>query len=238
MKLSIHLSTIMGRKLGTIEIDDTATVRELKQRMGRLLLEQRFYGDDLTETVNLIGKITLSLPVTESTGDFCHGRIYIDTPAEVTIKSLFPEGTNFTQPITASFPNALCDPYPHERTSSNPKGARLYAFSTEDKQGRLFKSVQDPHQGMSFRQRLEIINYGGDIPNEYLDPVTQELMNNPIVANDGHIYDLDTFKRLKTSPFTREPLRMRDHALGLWHKIDKFVSQHESAQQAHGPSHN
>lgn len=232
MKLTLHLTTITGRKPGTIEIDDTATIRELKQIMGRFLLSQHFYGDGpLTETVNSISRITLYFPATESNGDYCRGHIYIDTPAETTIKSLFPEGTNFTQPITACFFNALCDPYPHERTSSNPQGARLYAFSEKDKQGKFFRSVQAPHDSMSFRDRLRIINFHGDIPENYLDPLTLELMNNPKIASDGRIYDLDTLRQLKTSPFTREPLQMIEDALGLRHRIDEFVRQHESQQQ-------
>ena len=49
-----------------------------------------------------------------------------------------------------------------------------------------------------------------DVPEEYLCPITFELMLEPVKASDGYIYEkkaiLDWYKQNKTSPFTREEL--------------------------------
>lgn len=49
-----------------------------------------------------------------------------------------------------------------------------------------------------------------DIPEEYLCPITFELMLEPVKASDGYIYEkkaiLDWYRQNKTSPFTREEL--------------------------------
>eukprot|EP01117_Protostelium_nocturnum_P019628 TRINITY_DN855_c0_g1_i3.p1 TRINITY_DN855_c0_g1~~TRINITY_DN855_c0_g1_i3.p1 ORF type:complete len:301 (-),score=102.45 TRINITY_DN855_c0_g1_i3:59-937(-) len=51
-----------------------------------------------------------------------------------------------------------------------------------------------------------------DIPNAFLCPVTQEIMNNPVIASDGHTYEKAAIeewfgRRKKTSPLTGAVLR-------------------------------
>ena len=47
-------------------------------------------------------------------------------------------------------------------------------------------------------------------PDDYLCPITQELMSDPVIATDGHTYErkaiLQWIERKATSPKTGEPL--------------------------------
>ncbi len=49
-----------------------------------------------------------------------------------------------------------------------------------------------------------------DVPNAFICPITYEIMENPVVASDGHTYGRDAIEvwitRNGTSPFTRAPL--------------------------------
>jgi hypothetical protein len=40
----------------------------------------------------------------------------------------------------------------------------------------------------------------------FIDPVTYDVMEDPVVCSDGHTYDRSTAERMSTSPFTRVPL--------------------------------
>jgi hypothetical protein len=45
-------------------------------------------------------------------------------------------------------------------------------------------------------------------PPFFLDPVTYEVMQDPVVCNDGRTYDRSTAAKLETSPYTRKPLHI------------------------------
>jgi hypothetical protein len=47
-----------------------------------------------------------------------------------------------------------------------------------------------------------------EIPNEYLCPVSLEIMSDPVVCEDGHSYDRESILKLKKSqsPITRQPI--------------------------------
>lgn len=47
-----------------------------------------------------------------------------------------------------------------------------------------------------------------DIPERFTDPVTKDLMSDPVVCNDGRTYERKVAEQLKESPFTRLPLRI------------------------------
>ncbi len=67
---------------------------------------------------------------------------------------------------------------------------------------------------LTFTQRLEAISFNPDnIPDKFLDCVTHELIDNPVILSDGHIYDRRTAQVLisanpddRKSPKTRQPL--------------------------------
>lgn len=48
------------------------------------------------------------------------------------------------------------------------------------------------------------------VPNEFLCPITLDIMRNPVICEDGISYErkfiIDWIKKSKTSPITREPL--------------------------------
>lgn len=43
-------------------------------------------------------------------------------------------------------------------------------------------------------------------PPNFIDPITWDVMLDPVVGSDGHTYDRTTARKLDISPFTREPL--------------------------------
>lgn len=45
-------------------------------------------------------------------------------------------------------------------------------------------------------------------PQYFYDPVTLDIMSDPVVCSDGRTYDRQTAVRLKTSPFTRDTLQV------------------------------
>ena len=49
-----------------------------------------------------------------------------------------------------------------------------------------------------------------DVPEEFLCPITFEMMTDPVIAADGHTYERRAieawFSRARTSPVTNEPL--------------------------------
>lgn len=70
---------------------------------------------------------------------------------------------------------------------------------------------------LSFRERLERVFFDTDnVPEEFIDCISRELMEDPVTLSDGHIYDrdsaIDILRRprdQRNSPFTREALDNR-----------------------------
>jgi len=47
-----------------------------------------------------------------------------------------------------------------------------------------------------------------DIPNEFICPLTLEIMDDPVIASDGHTYERHAILQTRNSlsPMTREPI--------------------------------
>jgi len=44
-----------------------------------------------------------------------------------------------------------------------------------------------------------------EIPEEFMDPMMDEIMQDPVFGSDGHTYDRSTAVKLEFSPYTRAP---------------------------------
>ena len=53
-------------------------------------------------------------------------------------------------------------------------------------------------------------DFGDDVPKEFACPISFVIMNNPVVASDGHTYEREKIEKWmrqkKTSPLTRDDL--------------------------------
>eukprot|EP01006_Ploeotia_vitrea_P043896 TRINITY_DN66788_c2_g19_i1.p1 TRINITY_DN66788_c2_g19~~TRINITY_DN66788_c2_g19_i1.p1 ORF type:complete len:1062 (-),score=126.82 TRINITY_DN66788_c2_g19_i1:92-2908(-) len=69
------------------------------------------------------------------------------------------------------------------------------------------------------------------IPHDYLDPITMEIMEDPVTAADGHTYDRNSilrwFTKRKTSPVTNKTLTSTDlvHNTALGDKVEKWKQE-------------
>jgi len=73
-------------------------------------------------------------------------------------------------------------------------------FSLSNRQQKPKKKNRDD---MSYVDRLEAINFDGDIPDRFQDLMTCDIMKNPWVASDGRTYDKSVIDTLDNSPFDR-----------------------------------
>lgn len=63
------------------------------------------------------------------------------------------------------------------------------------------------------------------IPEKFLDPITNELMNNPVISSDQRTYDLTTLTKLNfISPFTKEKVRIVEVRPRSWSKGIKSLN--------------
>jgi hypothetical protein len=73
------------------------------------------------------------------------------------------------------------------------------------------------------------------IPDEYLCPISFEIMNDPIICEDGHTYEKSSIVNLPNdlSPFTRQPINKNNLIPNrvLKELIDKFKSNQYSEIQ-------
>ncbi len=89
---------------------------------------------------------------------------------------------------------------------------------------------------LTFTQRLESIHFDMDkIPKEFIDPVSLDIMENPVSLSDGHIYDQSTAAELiahrnPKSPMTREVLE-RWHTKTI-HVLRSQIVSFVEAQEA------
>lgn len=86
----------------------------------------------------------------------------------------------------------------------------------------------------SFSARLEAIHYPQtDVPADYICPISQTVMNKPVIDIYGHIYDevsiIEWLRRNQTSPINRQPLSLADlkPANLCEYDIEAFVEEEE-----------
>ena len=104
----------------------------------------------------------------------------------------------------------------------------MHYLTVQEKQSAFFKSIEKTSESKSFSARLKEIDFSGSIPDLFLDPITSELMNIPMLTSDTRTYDAKTIEDLKKiSPFTRKPFTCIENNLLLHAQIEDFVSEEE-----------
>ncbi|MBA2649273.1 MAG: hypothetical protein H0U75_06680 [Legionella sp.] len=110
----------------------------------------------------------------------------------------------------------------------------ILAIDLDFEKGKFLRCIQQP----SFTLRLErkgfdIEQYNADEKfQQFLDPITGEIMQDPVVATDGRNYDRSTIDKIpepKRGPFGREePFGINGSNEPLRKKIEAFVQEIEN----------
>ncbi len=105
-------------------------------------------------------------------------------------------------------------------TQQNPKGVSALVGIMENSDNTFFQSVFSSKNSTTLSSKLKDRN----VPEHFLDPITFEIMNTPVIASDLRTYDLTTLEMLKfISPFTREPLSGTiKHNLALRSEMENY----------------
>jgi hypothetical protein len=83
------------------------------------------------------------------------------------------------------------------------------------------------------------MNMDMDIPSEYICPITQDIMKDPVFDNEGNTYDkqavMKWLARNRTSPVSRKPLRIADLRpnIALKNLISSFNEKNKEAMETH-----
>jgi hypothetical protein len=113
-------------------------------------------------------------------------------------------------------------------TEHNPKGRSAGVGQQENPESKFFKSVSSSEQ--SFSARLKKIEFKMEnIPEKFQDPITCEIMDNPVMTSSQRTFDLNTLKRVNyVDPNSREQITVVRPNLQLRSEIEKFVTQEEA----------
>lgn len=146
--------------------------------------------------------------------------------------------------------------------SSKNSQSSPYAFDTRVYHPILFRQSDYPEMPLekerknvsvtnNLEQRLKAINFNmDDLPEEFFDPITFEIMNDPMIAytrltrKDGseqktpHIYDATTLRSLKgICPENRQPFCEIEENKELKKQMLDFVKAQEDKKRSTKPHH-
>jgi hypothetical protein len=90
--------------------------------------------------------------------------------------------------------------------------------------------VDEPYISTSrkktYCERFRELNIN-EIPEKYLDPISHQVMNDPVIGQDMYIYDRSVAATLIISPFTREPFKILCESTKISSDIEIFLKQKE-----------
>lgn len=114
-------------------------------------------------------------------------------------------------------------------TKHNPKGYSAYVAQLENPESKFFKSVLGSEHKASFSDRLTEVKFSlENVPERFLDPITKEIMNNPVITSSQRTFDLSTLERLNyIDPYSRGRVTISRQNLQLRSEIETFVTQQE-----------
>lgn len=233
--MKLHLRNVSSGDFGVIELDQNASVKDLRLSLGRhfTTAQPDFSGIPFQHIwFKIIGKLTLRT----NDGQICC--IYVDDPDHISIVNLFhsqnPDCRTAIPLEDLTVYYTMLDNYPHRPTRHNPEGALLKILHANNRRDGFFRTVPGRAIGSNFTDRLEQSAFQGDIPVQFLDPITGKLMDQPTILSNGRTYNMSTimnqrsYQRSYPDTDPREPLLIVGANLLLTSQIDDFVSHQES----------
>lgn len=117
----------------------------------------------------------------------------------------------------------------YRRTRHNPEGHSTLANAASDSKSAFFQSVLRPNQNETFRNRLKKIEFPlENVPEKFLDPITCEVMDNPVITSSQRTFCLSTLERLNyEDPNSREAITVSRPNLQLRSELELFVALQE-----------
>lgn len=217
--MKIIIKTLMCETFELI-VDANTNIRELRTKVGNVI-NSPWEGFNIVNMLDKDGTALCSIycddPADDKLVDFI--RREVKKPdlqvEELTIFIVFNLGRGFYRP-----------------TKHNPQGISALAGAAESKTA-FFQSAVNPEQKESFSARLKRIGITSeDVPdhlNHLLDPITEEVMNNPVLTSNQRTFDLSSLERVNyIDPYSRQQLSKNTRPnLRLRSEIEKFVTQQE-----------
>lgn len=227
MKIHVKFLTDTSRE---IEIPEEATIQELRIHIAKLgIILSPLDQKNLGEAVLFIGTIRF----TDKYKNQCS--LYKDDHGDMELRSFFKKNnsslelTELTAGVVLDLGHGNCC----RPTKLNPTGlsGNTVLLYKDRYNSTFFQAIHAPITQKTYSERLKDINFQGDIPERFLDEISFELMDQPMLTSDLHTYDLKTIKDLNhVSPVTNEPFRRVEHHMLLRFEIEEFLYEQEISQ--------
>ena len=125
-------------------------------------------------------------------------------------------------------------PGQYRTTAYNPHGYSAYHGAISNPGSPFFQSANRPEQAIPFSVRLKNIGMtAANVPDHLCDPITNEIMDNPVIASNQRTFDLGTLEKLNyIDPFSHQPLSRETMAnLKIRAELEEFVSKNEAEKK-------
>lgn len=125
-------------------------------------------------------------------------------------------------------------PKHYRPTAHNPEGHSAPVAAMSNSNSAFFKSTMQPDPNNSFSERLKKIGITS-VPPDFLDPITNEFMNDPVMIGTQRTLDITTLQRSNyIDPFSKQPISKQDVRpdLQLRSQMESFVSKKELEAKA------
>lgn len=109
-------------------------------------------------------------------------------------------------------------------TRQNPQGINSTCGLISNPDSKFFQSAVNSGAGESYSEQIERLGLTDQVPNSFLDPITTEIMDKPVMATDQRTYNLKTLASMNfVSPFSKQKVTYRDN-LALRAEIEDFIA--------------
>lgn len=215
--MKITVKTLMG-EIYEFTLDANTNIRELRTKTGTVMGGRPWDSFNIVTMQDKAGKTLCSIYSDDDADDKLVDfiRREVKNPdiqvEELTIFVVANLGLGFYRP-----------------TKHNPKGISAYANAASDSKNAFFQSVLQPDQKETFSNRLKKIGFPlENVPEKFLDPITSEVMNNPVITTSQRTFDLNILQRLNyIDPNSREPVTVSRPNLQLRSELEIFVTLQE-----------
>ena len=208
MKIKAHTiySMLSDKPPHELTLDNTVTIRELLNHL-----------KDITQTS--LDNTTIRNIEDKNGQSLCN--IYANDPLDENLLIFIRKQIgNMVCDLSEIKVLAMNNPAPgyNRPTERNPNGYDRH----------FFQDTRDQSYSARFRN-LGINN--SDLPDEFFDPITTQVMDNPVIASDLHTYDASTLRNLNfISPYTHLPLEQTTEPdQSLRARMERFLSEKESS---------
>lgn len=219
--MKIIVKTMMGYNFEFL-VDSQANIRQLRTK----LAEECKMAWEKLEIIKMGDK---------DGNNFCP--IYSDDSSDETLIDFIRKEVNKPQLVIDElhvFVRLNFGPGFYRPNQKNPKGMSVGAGLMSSPENKFLKDCASSDQSKSFSERLKKIQFDmTNVPDKFCDPVTMEIMNNPVMTSSQRTFDLDALKLLNfKDPASQQVISVSRQNLQLRSEIEEFVAQQEKNSAA------